>query len=78
MRYPSILLVCMTIFVSAFQPARADNCASVAKQLAASRGAQVLSSTPVSSGGQTICEVKLLIPGKAGKPPRVETVQAGG
>jgi hypothetical protein len=77
MRYPSIVLIFLAISVSAF-PARADNCASVAKQLAASRGAQVLSSTPVSSGGQTICEVKLLIPGKAGKPPRVETVQAGG
>jgi hypothetical protein len=78
MWYISILLACLAIFASAFQPARADNCASVAKQLAASRGAQVLSSTPVTSGGQTICEVKLLIPGKGGKPPRVETVQANG
>ena len=62
----------------AMQSVNAANCARLAKQLAASRGAQVLASTPVSSGGQTICKVKLLIPGKNGEPPRVETQQVTG
>lgn len=70
--------VSFMILALAVQSASAANCARAAKQLAASRGAQVLASTPVSSGGQTICQVKLLIPGKNGKPPRVETLQVNG
>ncbi|MEM7461695.1 MAG: hypothetical protein AAF362_03355 [Pseudomonadota bacterium] len=66
------------ILVSALAQANAANCARAAKQLAASRGAQVLAATPVSSGGQTICQIKLLIPGKNGKPPRVETMRVNG
>ncbi len=75
-------LLCIVIgfvfLVAVFAPVNAANCARAAKQLAASRGAQVLAATPVSSGGQTVCQIKLLIPGKNGNPPRVETMRVNG
>ena len=72
------IVIGLVILAGALAPVNAANCARAAKQLAASRGAQVLAATPVSSGGQTVCQVKLLIPGKNGKPPRVETMRVNG
>ncbi|MGI9400421.1 MAG: hypothetical protein ACR2O0_04125 [Rhizobiaceae bacterium] len=78
MKIVSCMIISGLFLALAYQQVDAANCAQVAKQLAASRGAEVLASTPVSSGGQTICQIKLLIPGKNGQPPRVETQRVSG
>lgn len=54
--------------------ASAADCAAEARKLANAQGAEVLSVT--DAGGS--CEIKLLVPGKNGKPPRVVTKTVSG
>jgi hypothetical protein len=56
-----------------FEIAAAD-CSGAAAQAAAQTGGQVLSVSSREEGGQTVCVVTVLVPGKDGGRPRKETV----
>ncbi len=66
----TIALSAIALMLLAASPARADNCAQIANQVAGQYGAEVLA---VRAEGAS-CVIKLRIPGQAGQPPRVETV----
>jgi hypothetical protein len=69
-----------TAFLLVLMPARgqAADCAQVANTLAAQSQAEMLSFSERTVAGVVKCEVKLLLPGKNGAPPRVVTkVQNG-
>ena len=57
----------------AFETAAAS-CSGAAEQAAAQTGGQVLSVSSREQGGQTVCVVTLLVPGKEGGRPRKTTV----
>jgi hypothetical protein len=72
MRLATALSVVLMLLSSV--PAQADNCAQIAQDLAAQKGAEVLAAR--ADGGS--CVVKLRIPGQGGQPPRVETFTVPG
>lgn len=77
--FPTLATLVVLTFAVAFAPAaKADNCSQIADQVAASRSAQVLSVRPATRDGGTVCIIKLRIPGKEGRPPRVETIRLNG
>ncbi|KQT88560.1 hypothetical protein ASG48_02070 [Aurantimonas sp. Leaf443] len=52
----------------------AADCSGAASQAASQTGGQVLSVSPRQQGGQTVCVVTVLVPGKDGGRPRRQTV----
>lgn len=49
-------------------------CSAAAAQAAAESGGQVLSVQVVDRGGQTVCVVTVLVPGRDGSRPRRQTI----
>ncbi len=52
----------------------AANCYSVGQQVAAERGAELARADLKTRGGQPVCVVVLLVPGKAGERPKRQEV----
>ena len=77
-RLALLVLLLTTVLAASVTPANANMCSQIAANEAASRGAVVLSVRATRQGGGVVCEIKLRIPGKAGQPPRVETVRRNG
>ena len=67
-------LLALLLASFAFVPSAHADCASAAAQLAAKRGGEVIN--VVADGSD--CQVTIRIPGKNGKPPRVETQKVKG
>lgn len=73
----AILVSCL-VSSSVLPAVAANNCAQAARQVAQARNAQVLQVDARQQGGQVVCQITIRVPGKSGKPPRVETVQVNG
>lgn len=73
---PLMMKTVLALLVAAFAfvPAAHADCASAAAALAAKRGGEVIN---VAADGDE-CQVTIRIPGKNGKPPRVETRKVKG
>jgi hypothetical protein len=52
------------------QPAAAADCFGIGQQIAAENGGQLANVREANQGGQTVCVVVVLIPGKDGAHPR--------
>ena len=53
----------------------AADCYSIGQQIAAQNGGTLAKASPDSSGGQTVCRIVVLLPGKdGGRPRRAEFV----
>lgn len=52
----------------------AADCSSAASRAARQTGGQVLSVSTQNQGGQTVCVVTVLVPGKGNQRPRKQTV----
>jgi len=52
------------------QPAAAADCFGVGQQIAAQNGGQLANVREANQGGQTVCVVVVLVPGKDGGRPR--------
>ncbi len=74
MKNVALCALFVLLVVVGSSPARADNCAQIANQVAGQYGAEVLAVR--ADGGS--CIIKLRIPGQGGQPPRVETVTVPG
>ncbi len=72
------ILVSFFVCASVLPAAAANNCAQAATQVAQARNAQVLQVDARQQSGQVVCQITIRVPGKNGKPPRVETVQVNG
>lgn len=58
--------------------AQAD-CYAVGEQVAAQNGGQLAKASPAQQGGQTVCVIVVLVPGKDGqRPRRVQVVVPAG
>ena len=51
-------------------PAAAADCYSIGQQIAAERGGQLANVREANKGGQAVCVVVVLVPGKDGGRPR--------
>ena len=52
----------------------AADCSGAASRAARQTGGQVLSVSTQSQGGQTVCVVTVLVPGKGNQRPRKQTI----
>jgi hypothetical protein len=52
------------------QPALAADCYSIGQQVAAENGGQLANVREANRGGQTVCVIVVLVPGKDGGRPR--------
>ncbi|MBW3098673.1 hypothetical protein [Pseudohoeflea coraliihabitans] len=52
----------------------AGDCAQAAARVVGQTGGQLLSATPTNRGGQTVCEITVLIPGTDKARPKKVTV----
>lgn len=60
-------------------PAQAADCYSIGQQIAAEQGGTLAKASASSQGGQSVCVIVVLVPGKDGqRPRRVEVVVPGG
>jgi hypothetical protein len=55
---------------SAIMHLAAADCYSIGQQIAAQNGGTLAKASPDSSGGQTVCRIVVLLPGKDGQRPR--------
>lgn len=53
----------------------AADCAGAADQVVGQTGGQLLSASAKTSGGQTVCEITVLVPGNGSERPKKVTVQ---
>ncbi|MBX3575844.1 MAG: hypothetical protein KF723_01450 [Rhizobiaceae bacterium] len=57
----------------------AADCYAVGQQVAAQKGGELYGASAANQGGQNVCIVVVLVPGKSGKPPRrIEVVVPAG
>jgi hypothetical protein len=54
------------------QPAAAADCYGIGQQIAAQQGGQLANVRESNQGGQTVCVIVVLVPGKDGGRPRRE------
>jgi hypothetical protein len=73
-----LAMICVLLVAGPMPAAGAGDCSQVAQQEASRTGATVLAAQAVNQNGQTVCVIKLRIPGSGGRPPRVETVRRSG
>ena len=66
------------IVIAAGAHAQAADCGGAAAGLADQNKGEILSVRPVQQGGKKVCVIRLRIPGKAGKPPRVTEFRVEG
>lgn len=55
-------------------PAHAADCSAAAARVVAQTGGQLLSATPSTQGGRSVCNVTVLVPGHGNERPRKVTV----
>ncbi|MBC7279855.1 MAG: hypothetical protein H5U12_00145 [Hoeflea sp.] len=53
----------------------AVDCSGAASQVVGSTGGQLLSASAKTSGGQTVCEITVLVPGSGNERPKKVTVR---
>ncbi|OCW55867.1 hypothetical protein AWJ14_14940 [Hoeflea olei] len=53
----------------------AADCSGAAAQVVGQTGGQLLSASPKNQGGQTVCEITVLVPGSGNERPKKVTVR---
>ncbi len=64
----TILAFCASTALA--QPAAAADCYSIGQQVAAQNGGTLAKASEASKGGQAVCVIVVLVPGKDGERPR--------
>lgn len=70
LRFPGAALAAALLAFAPATPANAADCYAIGQQVAAQNGGTLAKAQSASRGGQQVCVIVVLVPGKDGQRPR--------